>query len=227
MNDLETIARLAPGVFYCLDQDFRFEFMNNKTLEMAGVQNEDTLLGRQYGDMKCDASQMHEAFCREDAKALTTGKEVKSVGIALYAGGHSIMLGSKVPKRNKTGQITGVISHYQDVTNLKILNLSALLSDENCADLKKSGQISLEITGYSHDDLKLSKRENEVLFYMLRGGTASQIASRLFISKRTVERHFENIKLKMACQSKPDVIEKAIDLGFMSQLPPHLVWESS
>lgn len=52
----------------------------------------------------------------------------------------------------------------------------------------------------------LSSRECEVLSYLACGSTAKQIGLLLGISRRTVEHHIENIKLKTCCASKAELI---------------------
>src|SRR5579872_1296825 len=59
----------------------------------------------------------------------------------------------------------------------------------------------------------LSKRECTCLFYLVRGRTAAEIAKALFISKRTVETHIENIKTKLKCRNKSEIFDKAFEFG--------------
>jgi DNA-binding CsgD family transcriptional regulator len=56
-----------------------------------------------------------------------------------------------------------------------------------------------------------SKREIEVLSLLTRGKTAKEIGLRLDISRRTVEHHIENMKIKSACRTKSELIEKYLD----------------
>lgn len=53
-----------------------------------------------------------------------------------------------------------------------------------------------------------TKRENEILGYLLKGYTAKNIAKSLFISQRTVEHHIENMKHKSCCDSTIELINK-------------------
>ena len=54
----------------------------------------------------------------------------------------------------------------------------------------------------------LTKKERDCLNLLLEMPTASEIAERLALSKRTVETHLENIKQKLQCKSKVDLIKQ-------------------
>lgn len=64
-----------------------------------------------------------------------------------------------------------------------------------------------------YNDIYFTKREEEVLLHVLRGCSARMIAERLNLSKRTVEHHIENIKLKSGCASKYELIVKFQELS--------------
>lgn len=59
--------------------------------------------------------------------------------------------------------------------------------------------------------LNLSAREKEVLYHISRGLFAVQIAEILQLSQRTVEHYSDNIKNKLNCESKTELIQKAND----------------
>lgn len=67
--------------------------------------------------------------------------------------------------------------------------------------------------------LPLTTRQQTCLFLLARGKTVKQIANILSISTRTVEEHIESIKHRLNCYSKSQVIEKAIDSGFLYYIP--------
>lgn len=56
----------------------------------------------------------------------------------------------------------------------------------------------------------ISKREKECLIGLLQGKTAEQIGIVLSLSKRTVEKYFENLKNKLGCQNKTELLVEAI-----------------
>ena len=67
------------------------------------------------------------------------------------------------------------------------------------------------------NNTNLSARELEVLFYLVRGKVVSDISSILQISKRTIESYIENIKAKLACNNKAELIEKALENNFIDR----------
>lgn len=76
---------------------------------------------------------------------------------------------------------------------------------------------------HSDNDIKpntnmysLSKRELQCMFYVLRGNSNKQIAEALKLTKRTIDFYMENIKNKFGCQSKNELIIKAIEAGYIN-----------
>ena len=65
----------------------------------------------------------------------------------------------------------------------------------------------------------LTAREYDVIKYLLKGYSASQIADELFLSTRTVEHYLERIKDKLGCISKTDLIQNAILLESIGEIP--------
>lgn len=57
---------------------------------------------------------------------------------------------------------------------------------------------------------KLSKRQLDCLFFLSRGMTVKEIASNLHLAPKTVEHYLENIKLKLNCYSRSELISKFI-----------------
>jgi DNA-binding NarL/FixJ family response regulator len=59
----------------------------------------------------------------------------------------------------------------------------------------------------------LSRREREIALLASQGETATEIASHLFVSKRTVESHLVSIYEKLGVGSKTELIRRAAELG--------------
>lgn len=62
----------------------------------------------------------------------------------------------------------------------------------------------------SANNFVFTKRENECLYFTVRGKTAKQIAQILGVSYRTIEEYLSNIKIKMRVSSKAELIEKIV-----------------
>lgn len=58
----------------------------------------------------------------------------------------------------------------------------------------------------------LSKRQSEILQYIVRGKTLKQISQILRLSERTVANYFETLKIKLNVASKSELISKTIDI---------------
>jgi DNA-binding NarL/FixJ family response regulator len=63
---------------------------------------------------------------------------------------------------------------------------------------------------------QLSPREHEIVRLIARGRTNKEIAKRLSISVRTVERHRSSIMNKLGLQNRAELIAYAVQQGLMS-----------
>jgi DNA-binding CsgD family transcriptional regulator len=81
---------------------------------------------------------------------------------------------------------------------------------------------SYQIKGYD-SQFKFTKREMECMFLLIRGKTAKEIALFLNLSFRTIETYIENIKMKMCVDSRAAIIEKAIEINFVSIIPQNIL----
>jgi DNA-binding NarL/FixJ family response regulator len=61
----------------------------------------------------------------------------------------------------------------------------------------------------------LSSREQQVLEGIAAGLSAKQLARQLIISPRTVERHIENIRIKMQARNTAHLIARAFSVGVL------------
>ena len=62
-------------------------------------------------------------------------------------------------------------------------------------------------------EIILSMREVDCLFGVLEGKTAQEIGKKLFISKRTIETHLDNIRHKLNCQDRSELFKIILDQG--------------
>lgn len=57
-------------------------------------------------------------------------------------------------------------------------------------------------------NIKISRREFECLYYLVRGKTMKGIAREMGGSPRTVEEHINQLKLKLNCTTKYELLDK-------------------
>lgn len=74
-----------------------------------------------------------------------------------------------------------------------------------------------------YEGLKLSPIESQCLFYLIRGKSTKMIAKVLNLSSRTVETYIEQIKSKMSCRTRSELIEIAIENGFLEIVPSGII----
>ena len=70
--------------------------------------------------------------------------------------------------------------------------------------------MSLHALSESSDEDALSEREIEILVEVCRGLSNQEIADKLFISKRTVDKHRANILEKTGCKNTANLVVYAI-----------------
>lgn len=67
----------------------------------------------------------------------------------------------------------------------------------------------------SRNEPVLTSREQEVLEHVILGLSAKEVARYLGISPRTVDRHVENVRLKLRARNRTHMVACAIQAGFL------------
>jgi DNA-binding CsgD family transcriptional regulator len=108
-----------------------------------------------------------------------------------------------------------------------------LLTDKNCKLIElitsdnQSFNFSFKGGAYQildqAEDAIFTKREIDVLFYLIRGYSAKETGKKLSRSNRTIESHIENMKHKYGVNNRQQLIEKALINGYLSIMPSHLI----
>jgi DNA-binding CsgD family transcriptional regulator len=94
-------------------------------------------------------------------------------------------------------------------TNLKVRLESSLIWKSGQASSKPSFIVTLKELADDHEQginlqtrCNLSKREMEIIYYIVKGLTYGEIAERLYISKLTVHTHVKNIYRKLGAKNR-------------------------
>ncbi len=66
------------------------------------------------------------------------------------------------------------------------------------------------------ESVRLTRRELEILALITEGHPSKMVAEMLFVSKRTVDFHLDNIYAKLQVTNRMQAIKRATQLGFLS-----------
>ena len=68
------------------------------------------------------------------------------------------------------------------------------------------------------DPVRLTRREVEILSLVIEGHSSKQVAELLFISKRTVDFHLDNVYGKLNVKNKMQALQRATRLGLLPRV---------
>lgn len=214
----EAIIWQLPHFVIWKDIDSVYLGCNENFAKLAGYSTLASIEGIKDEDLKCDAATYATRFRYQDQQAMKH-KPQTILDIHRFADGKIwTCLSNKTPLRNKDKKIIGCINQMTEINIPFLTKLGIALTKFNqMMNIQNTNSLVLEPYGY--ESYHLSKRESECLFYLLRGKTAKEIARALTLSHRTVEGYIENIKFKLCCRTKTELIGKAIDQGLLTIIP--------
>jgi len=205
----------SPGLSVVKDHNSVFQAMSPCWSELLGWKSPQEALGKNDYEIPCSASEHAPQFVNLDMKVLKSGKKMLLLDILPYVNGWRLIL----LERTAFHGSQFLYGHANDVTNTKLFRAYLFLQQQ---DAKLTGKTQKPISYILNDyysPLNLTEKQENCLFLLVRGKTVKEIAKILNISPRTVEGHLEAIKIKMNCKYKSEIIEHAIDCGFLYYIP--------
>lgn len=223
-SNLRSIFNQMPGAWGCKDENSVFMYANREYGTIIGLKNHEDVIGKTDFDMPCDTINFAEMFREQDKKVIQTLAPMKILDIHPFSGGQwKAYIFTKTPLLDDNKVCVGTIFHGIDVTNVTTLEIGSILSrmttEKTSNDL--IGQNSYMLNT-KFNNIKLTERQSEVIFYILRGKTAKQISLFLNLSPRTVEEYLCQLKYKFNVGNKHELIDKAIAAGFLNTIPERL-----
>lgn len=213
-----------PGLFYIVDLESKFLHVNNVFTQWTGFKSCESLIDRTYTDMRCRAAERHLYFKEQDHLAIASMKPVTILAYVCYAHDWLVVFGEKYPLKSPTGELLGIVSHFRDITKYHLIDLYRFLNVGKTKNLIPQQQIEYILAEYD-PELELSPRQSQCLFFLLRGKSYKEIAHILNISTRTSEGYITEIKTKLNCVSKSELIDLAISKGYMNIIPKGMLNE--
>lgn len=201
-------------------KDARSVFVNatGRLLQNAfGVKCMEKLSGKTDYDFPWISEDLAAQFRSNDRKVLIKNKTIKFLEIHKVASNDwGVLLTTKSPfveNDPDSGTLGVCVALPKSIIKLGQLLGKALY-----------GSKSLTQSSYLiESNSTLTSRENEVLFFILRGKTAKEIARILKISSRTVEQYVELIKNKFKCRNKSELIAFSMENNYFHMVPESLI----
>lgn len=184
-------------------------------LQYAGAKLMDEVLGKTDADFPWEK---YTNYYRNHELDALNGKIYSAIHPSKDALAREILIfNTKAPRYDKEEKIVGLVGHVIEIVNPNMLQLNHLLKQ---TDIVHSEQ--KYIVGKNPEWIKLTCREEEILFYLLRGKSAKVMAKILGISPRTVEVHIDHLRFKFNCKTKNELFAQAIEKGYFNVIPESL-----
>jgi DNA-binding CsgD family transcriptional regulator len=88
----------------------------------------------------------------------------------------------------------------------------------NAADSKIKRPLKIYSLGEKYGTIYFTRREAECMVWMLKGKTINSIAEQLSLSPRTVEFYVKNMKAKLGCKTKYELVDLVYGSEFIKNV---------
>lgn len=207
------------GLIVAKDCNSTFFNISKSFAKLIGFNSSEECRGINDYHLRCKAVEYADGFVKMDKLALSSPTKMISLDVQNYTSGWKAILVERNSIKNAADKVTGLLGQCIDVTETDIFKSFIRLAQMDHKIRGKTLKPASYILSNTHSPLPLTDRQEHILFLLIRGNSLSTISAKLNISKRTVESHLDAIKHKLNCQYKSEVIEKAIDSGFLCYIP--------
>lgn len=204
------ILNQLPGFIAWKDNQLRYLGCNQNLARALGLKNPASIIGLSDAELG-NHTEATLNFYQDTDKLALSGQVVKIIHSIGAHDPRKIYLLEKKPLTHADGQIVGTLFHCVEFVNPTLQRMQE--RDQ------KYRSLPYYHVGITHNPYQLSTRELECLFCVLRGMSAKKIAERLQLSKRTVESYLENLKNKLGCETKAELLAFAMQQGYFNMIP--------
>jgi DNA-binding CsgD family transcriptional regulator len=215
------IFNQLPGCWGCKDKNSVYVHANTEFSKIIGVDHHLNCVGLTDFDIPSPPVEYAESFQEQDNLVITTGNRIRVIDIHPYSDGNwRAHLFTKTPWKNQQGEIVGTIFSGIELKDTAILEVGHWICRATGLNKKKQASFNLNI---HNQPISLNTRESEVLFLLLYGKKPQYMARALEISVKTVENHVLHLREKFNANSKNELQDLALDLGFGSHIPESML----
>ncbi|MGP2423973.1 helix-turn-helix transcriptional regulator [Yersinia sp. 2538 StPb PI] len=189
------------------DNNSIFIYANKKYHELLSLPDKFNVEGRLDGELPASTSEFQNEFQQHDRKVELSQDRITSVEIHAFEGHPYFQpwFFDKYPLIDENGVSVGTIFHGRTVDNMILTHLNKIKTPT-----------SLVFTPPS--DL-FSRREWEVLFYLLHSFSHVDIARKIHLSPRTISNTIQSLYRKTGVSSKRQIIEYCHEKNINNYIP--------
>jgi DNA-binding CsgD family transcriptional regulator len=197
-NSLEALIRFwekSSEPWAVKDNQSRYIYANHQVNKIYNLPDKYCLEGLIEGEFPSPVTDFQEEFERQDRQVELSQERATAIDIHKYFGLSYLTpyFFDKYPLIDENGISQGVICHGRPVRDITLTRLN-----------KVEVPTSLVFTPPS---ALFTKREWEVLFYILHNFSSNEIAKKIHLSSRSVCNITQNIYRKAGVTSKPQIVE--------------------
>ncbi|HEG0622272.1 TPA: helix-turn-helix transcriptional regulator [Yersinia enterocolitica] len=209
-NQLEILIRFwerSSEPWAIKDNQSKFIYANRRVYKLFNLPNKYTLEGRLDGEIPTPSADFQDEFQQQDRQVELSQDRVTSVDIQLYDGlsYFTPYFSDKYPLIDENGVSQGVICHGRPVQDIMLTHLN-----------KIKVPTSLIFTPPSK---LFTKREWEVLFYILHSFSSKDIAKKLHLSARTVSNIIQSVYRKAGVSNKRQIVDYCYENKINNYIP--------
>ncbi|WP_145601060.1 helix-turn-helix transcriptional regulator [Yersinia frederiksenii] len=184
-----------------------FVYANDRFGELLGLPDEYNVEGRLDGELPAPTAEFQAEFQEHDRQAILSQERATTIEIHAFER-HSYFQPNfcdKYPLIDENGISQGTIFHVRPVDDIILTHLNKI-------------KVPTSLIFTPPSDL-FTKREWEVLFYILHAFSSNEIAEKLHLSRRTVNNVIQNIYRKSGVTSKKQIIEYCYENKIHNYVP--------
>jgi len=201
-----------PCICFWKDVDSRYIHINETSKTALKIENLQDIVGK--SDYEMPWGNIGDQLREQDILSLKSSHGKFWIDMPTRMDGIKVLcMHKKTPFHSENGKVAGIVGVGFIIDTENYHHIPSLFA---CTGFKLSDFFfEGKQKEYIYDKIEFSKRQAQVISCLLRGYSAELTAKELTLSKRTIEFYIENLKDKLDCETKREIVNKAFELDFI------------